>query len=437
MVGLNMGLLNQDQWTALGLLGQGISNRNFSGGATAGMAYLDQAPERQMRQSLLQAQVAETQAQAQERAIRAKREQDAMEQAARLRQAIPGLFQAPGMAGGAPQPQTEGGIPMFSRPMGAAPMQATPGGFDVQRALQLGMPAEMIEKYAGLQNLNRPEVARTVEVDDGRGGKATRQFDKFGQPVGDSLPSYIAPVPVQQGDKVTFARPTHGAQFPVNMSPGERDASARGWAGVNQGAQRLQLDAQNANASKAPPGYRFTADGRGMEAIPGGPADLKAGAEGQKRVGDARDVIGLLDEVDKLLPKATGSYAGAGVDQTMRFFGKATDGANATAQLKTLQGALIGKMPKMTGPQSDKDVQLYREMAGQVADHTLPVETRQAASAAIRRLNEKYAGMQEGDSTRANLVAELPKTAAKGARARDTTTGKIMTFNGMSWVPEK
>jgi hypothetical protein len=36
-----------------------------------------------------------------------------------------------------------------------------------------------------------------------------------------------------------------------------------------------------------------------------------------------------------------------------------------------------------------------------------------------------------------NLVAELPKTAAKGTRARDTATGKIMVFNGLSWTPEK
>lgn len=116
-------------------------------------------------------------------------------------------------------------------------------------------------------------------------------------------------------------------------------------------------------------------------------------AEGDKKVSEARDVLGILDEVDKILPTATGSVAGSAVDAAAGFFGKATDGAKATAQLKTLQGALISKMPKMSGPQSDKDVQLYREMAGQVADPSLPIETRQAASKTIRMMNEKYAGV--------------------------------------------
>jgi hypothetical protein len=64
----------------------------------------------------------------------------------------------------------------------------------------------------------------------------------------------------------------------------------------------------------------------------------------------------------------------------------------------------------MSGPQSDKDVQLYREMAGQVGDPTLPVGTRQKASETIRRLNEKYAGMSEG----ASKAGSPPPTPMKG-----------------------
>jgi hypothetical protein len=125
--------------------------------------------------------------------------------------------------------------------------------------------------------------------------------------------------------------------------------------------------------------------------------DRQSAASTQK-VNDAKDVLGLLDEVDALLPKATSGAIGTGVDMAAGAFGHSTDGATATAQLKALQGALISKMPKMSGPQSDKDVQLYREMAGQVADPLVPRAQRQAASATIRKLNEKYAGMPEGSS---------------------------------------
>lgn len=134
-------------------------------------------------------------------------------------------------------------------------------------------------------------------------------------------------------------------------------------------------------------------------------------AEGDKKVSEAKDVLGILDEVDKLLPNATGSIAGSAVDTAAGFFGKATEGGKATAQLKTLQGALISKMPKMSGPQSDKDVQLYREMAGQVADPKLPIETRQAASKTIRMMNEKYAGVAP--------AAENPNISSQDAQAME------------------
>ena len=124
----------------------------------------------------------------------------------------------------------------------------------------------------------------------------------------------------------------------------------------------------------------------------------KANAEGVKKVAEARDVLMLLDEADKLLPNATGGYVGTSADFLAGSLGWTTGGAAATAQLKALQGALVSKMPKMSGPQSDKDVQLYREMAGQIGDPTVPVAQRQAASGMIRRLNEKYAGMPEGSS---------------------------------------
>lgn len=129
---------------------------------------------------------------------------------------------------------------------------------------------------------------------------------------------------------------------------------------------------------------------------------LKQNAASTAKVNDAKDVLGLLDEVDALLPKATSGIAGVGLDTAAGAFGKSTEGANATAQLKALQGSLVSKMPKMSGPQSDKDVQLYREMAGQVGDPLVPRAQRQAASKIIRKLNEKYAGMEEGSSVKGN-----------------------------------
>ncbi|XJC77610.1 hypothetical protein ACHFCA_16400 [Delftia tsuruhatensis] len=102
-------------------------------------------------------------------------------------------------------------------------------------------------------------------------------------------------------------------------------------------------------------------------------------------------MISIATQADQLLNNATGSVLGAGLDTVARAFGASTRGGDAAAQLKVLQGMLVSKMPKMSGPQSDKDVQLYREMAGQIGDATLPISTRRAALDQIYALNAKYA----------------------------------------------
>ena len=153
--------------------------------------------------------------------------------------------------------------------------------------------------------------------------------------------------------------------------------------------QAAQLRAA-ATGGKAPDGYRWSAGG-GLEAIPGGPADIKNSKEGQQQIKDSSDVISIATQADQLLNNATGSVLGAGLDTVARAFGASTRGGDAAAQLKVLQGMLVSKMPKMSGPQSDKDVQLYREMAGQIGDATLPISTRRAALDQIYALNAKYA----------------------------------------------
>lgn len=107
-------------------------------------------------------------------------------------------------------------------------------------------------------------------------------------------------------------------------------------------------------------------------------------------------VDAVLPEIKSLLSNARGGYASAGVDFVGGALGYSTDNAKTTAQLKALSGQLVALMPKMSGPQSDKDVQMYREMAGNLADPTIPTETRMAALDTIEKLNEKYKVLNSG-----------------------------------------
>lgn len=159
------------------------------------------------------------------------------------------------------------------------------------------------------------------------------------------------------------------------------------------------------SGGSAPSGYRWTPSGN-LEAIPGGPSANKTGAVDAKTA-DANDVLYALQEASNIIDGSTGSYLGAAFDEGARAFGMSTPGAQVAAKLKTIQGMLISKMPKMSGPQSDKDVMLYREMAGQIGDPTIPIETRKAAIETIKMLNERYAG----------ITPNTPPSAPGGASA--------------------
>lgn len=121
--------------------------------------------------------------------------------------------------------------------------------------------------------------------------------------------------------------------------------------------------------------------------------DAKTGTPAQ-RVQDANDAITILNQAAPLIDKATASGVGNLADAAAGFIGKSTGGADAAAQLKVLGGSLVSKMPKMAGPQSDKDVLLYKEMAGRIGDPTVPRSQKKAAMQTIMDLQSKYAGSE-------------------------------------------
>jgi len=109
-----------------------------------------------------------------------------------------------------------------------------------------------------------------------------------------------------------------------------------------------------------------------------------------KRGATANTVLGMLDVAEPLIDASTGSVAGAAADKLAAVFGKAPKGAQAAAQLQVIQAGLMLNMPRMEGPQSDRDVQLYRQSAGQIGDPNVPNTIKKAAVQTIRQLQEKY-----------------------------------------------
>ena len=139
-------------------------------------------------------------------------------------------------------------------------------------------------------------------------------------------------------------------------------------------------------------------------------------AEREKPVTEAKESLQLINQAEKLLDTATGSLTGTGIDILAGAVGKSTAGAQDAAKLKAIQGALVAKMPKMSGPQSDKDVLLYREMAAQVGDSTIPADTRKAALQTLREIQERYANGPEGSSKPVEPTSPFKFDAAKENR---------------------
>ncbi|SET91210.1 hypothetical protein [Stenotrophomonas indicatrix] len=188
-----------------------------------------------------------------------------------------------------------------------------------------------------------------------------------------------------------------------NVTPAQRAASGGVFVGRAPEEQAALTEAAKLGVQQQYLPQELAARTQAALAQEAGKAQVTAQADANKlqttRTRDANTALDLLDEAETLLNGgATGSLIGAGVDRLAGAVGQSTRGAQATAALRTIAGQLTSKMPRMEGPQSDKDVQLYKEMAGDLANDALPVPTRVAALRQIRELNSKYANRQDRPS---------------------------------------
>lgn len=107
-------------------------------------------------------------------------------------------------------------------------------------------------------------------------------------------------------------------------------------------------------------------------------------------MGGVTDIMNRAEAVLTGETKPTSSVVGNVVDKAAGIVGAAPSGAAEAEELKVLGGYLVSKMPRMEGPQSNYDVQNYKEMAGNVGNPNLPIERRLAALKQLRGIVSKY-----------------------------------------------
>lgn len=386
-----MGLLDanpQLDGMTLGLLGAGqalMLPRSRGGGiGGAGMAFgqgLLQGEElmraraaQANRDRLTQAQLREIEAQAEQRRAlsesarsRAAKEAD---EAAR-RDAFWQLLQ------GGPQSvvaQTGGLAPTKQNAaMMNSPVQITPE--IAAAAARAGIPLDTLRGVVESRNWGRDKVARTVTRKGPDGSPQEVLITDYGDQVGQAFDQPVKREFLNTGGAFTPVNPYADTKpLAIGMSQSERDASARGWAGVRNAQNRLAFDREQATTGagmKPPSGYVIGPDGN-LQPWKGGPADpatqrdkplteVQANAYMFANRADAADkIIAELFSDQKTQPSVKGVAIKQNLEGIPLIGGAISSGANAAlsdssqryeqakrdfinAVLRKESGAAIGK----------------------------------------------------------------------------------------------
>lgn len=350
---------------AMGAMAAGLLGGSFRKGLLGANAVFAEAPMNKLRMGLMEAQMQEAQAQAEARKLKAAQDQAEAQRKQRIQQGLPALYRAPGMTGGQAVPQTFGGtdVPMFSKPLGAAPVQMTPGGFDLQGAMGLGITdPEQLAKYAALANIGRQKVARTVKGMGPDGKEYEYQVDEFGQRVGDGMAQWKAPHYQDLGGKVGvfdgYGHQTGG--LGKTQTPDSVASNAVAWANnalTRRGQDLLDQRSREANAQgktqivETPQGFVIVDKNTGQSR----PA---TGADGQPLRGKANDRV-MTDA------QAKANLFGTRMKESDRILSELeNNGVTNTGLIKgTVQG-VAGMTPFMGDKMSDAAGSVMNTMPG-------------------------------------------------------------------------
>jgi hypothetical protein len=168
-----------------------------------------------------------------------------------------------------------GGVP------GQPGQPSTSAAINPMEAYAAGIPLEDIQKLSESGNWGRAKIKDRVEMRMPDGSVKSVGIDEYGNPVGEGVTPYKAPVFQDTGGKIVALDPI--TMQPVTtlgktMTPGEVASNAVANANLGLSRERLSLERQAAGGPAnnpmlkgAPSGYRWNMQG-GLEPIPGGPA---------------------------------------------------------------------------------------------------------------------------------------------------------------------
>lgn len=218
------------------------------------------------------------------------------------------------------------------------------------------------------------------------------------RPVGQPVPGAA---PVQAAPRIGMA-PARAAQPTVAFAPNA----------VGPTGQAVQANQDNVVQTAAGP-VRISGRERQKLAVASLESQQKK-EQGMSGLGDAiTEARNILTGTDPLTgtagqkPLPTASGAGSLVDYLGNIGGVAPRGQNEAKRLEVVAAILTSKVPRMEGPQSDRDVELYKKASGDAGNSGLPISTRLAALDTMQKLYGKY---ERFNAPAANQQTQSPQS---------------------------
>jgi hypothetical protein len=313
------------------------------------------------------------------------------------------------------------------KPMAGFRPQASAGTLDMQRVAQIqrqnidlagdwaklqmevrGAAPAAANRFLGEFNARHKTNYQLSQL----GGSAPQISLETGQMIAAPAPAAPAPAPeqaapapaqTQAAPAQTQAAPAPAqtqARPPAAPAAGGRVAGG-GVAATGGGAiSPAQLEQQMALSKKAAESNIETGAVVQRERLkPAAAAEGQQAATDVKNQGFADRTYGLMQQINQEIAKSTGSTIGAGVDTVAAALGKSTEGSKAIARLNVLSYNILANIPRFEGPQSDIDVQMYKQAAGDFNNRKLPVEDRLAALGALNTILQRYDKAGKNDWT--------------------------------------
>jgi len=201
-----------------------------------------------------------------------------------------------------------------------------------------------------------------------------------------------AKVPMRMGNAVSDNRSSAPPQFDISPNASPEDRAILERMKVETGGVTVQQPISIGQSTEAAEKVKRESNIAEAEAKKGIEVRKQVEVTQAKNANSAHAMLSRLGEkidgksIDELIDQSTGSGAGVIRDGVMNFMGKTTDAANAAAALKTVEGWLTSSVPRMEGPQGEKDVALYKSMAADIGDPSVPPEQKKKKLLALRAM---------------------------------------------------